>query len=111
MRLNLICILFLVSVVNSQPAQDSSKLEIRFFGSATCGECLQIKENLLKPLQDSYSSNLKVDYYDIENGSDLSLLIKMEQEYGVTNNSAQTLFFPDTFLTGFRGHNEFRERL
>jgi hypothetical protein len=79
----------------------SEKIEFHFFGSGTCGECLQIKEGMLKPLLSKYPDDLDIHFYDTDKDSVLSILIKMENKYKTKSDAAQMLFMPDTFLAGF----------
>jgi len=93
-------LLCLVGCSLAQP-DAKPKLHLVFFGSATCGECMEIKEQLLKPLVASHASTLKIDYRDIENAVDFNLANIFEKGYGVTQPSPQELFFPDTVLLGY----------
>jgi cytochrome c biogenesis protein CcdA len=93
--------LFFVLFLVSQIQAETKKIELHFFGSGTCGECLQIKEVLLKPLQEKYPDDLSIRYYDTDKDSVLSVMIKMEEKYKTNSNAAQMLFLPDTFLAGF----------
>jgi len=77
------------------------RLHIVFFGSATCGECLEIKEKILKPLEKQYADKLNITYRDIEQQKDLTLLTAMEKGFNVKNPATQELYFPDTVLTGY----------
>ena len=94
-------VFFLVFFLFTQIQADTKKIELHFFGSGTCGECLQIKEVLLKPLQEKFPEDLKIRYYDTDKDSVLSLMIKMQEKFKTNSNAAQMLFFPDTFLAGF----------
>jgi cytochrome c biogenesis protein CcdA len=76
------------------------RLTLSFFGSSTCGECLEIKERLLKPMMKE-QKNLEVDFYDIDSDSGFKLLSLMEHAYHLTTSSPQELFFPDTVLLGY----------
>jgi hypothetical protein len=82
-------------------ARNDKKLVLVFFGSSTCGECLEIKEKLLKPMGTRRSDKLKIDFKDIENETDLKLLTAMEEGYKVRTSATQELYFPDTVLTGY----------
>ena len=96
--------LFLISLIISiicYASEKESRLTIHFFGSSMCGECNEIKESILFPLEKKYPEKLNLQIHDIENQEDFSLLLKFEQYYNITENSAQTLIFPDTFMTGF----------
>ena len=96
---NLIIVLFFVIVGGSVPQKPVLKLT--FFGSATCDECMRIKEQLLLPAQQAGNGRLLVTLNDIETDSGLKELIRFEKSYGITSDAAQMLFFPDTFLSGF----------
>ncbi len=77
------------------------KLVLHFFGSSTCGECLEIKQHILRPLQNKYPDQLEIRFHDIDEKEGFSLLDRMEEQYGVTDPSPQQLYFPDTVLLGF----------
>jgi hypothetical protein len=94
-------ILFLSTIVFSQTQSTQKSLRLTFFGSRTCGECAEIKEQLLKPLERQNAEKLIVTYRDIENEKDLTLLTAMEKGYRVTATAPQELFFPDTVLVGY----------
>lgn len=94
-------ITFSNSVFAGQSKSDSDKLTVTFFGSGTCGECLEIKETLLKPLQNQHQSRLDVKIFDTDKEDDFKMLVAMEKAYGVGTSSPQTLFLPDTFITGY----------
>ena len=80
-----------------------AKLHLVFFGSSTCGECLEIKEKLLKPIEKQHAEKLAIAYRDIEIEKDLTLLTAMEKAYHVKNPSPQELYFPDTVVIGYDG--------
>jgi hypothetical protein len=80
---------------------NDSRLHIIFFGSSTCGECLEIKEKILKPLSKQYADKLEITYRDIEIEKDLTLLTQMEKAYNVKTPSPQELYFPDTVIIGY----------
>jgi len=88
------CLLFLTNAF-------SAGVPVVFFGSSTCGECLEIKEKLLEPLARRYGSRMELKTYNIDDEKDFRLLVSMEKTYNVTNSSPQTLFLPDTFLSGY----------
>lgn len=77
------------------------KLVVSFFGSKTCGDCLEIKERLLKPLAQHHADVLEVRFHEFEDDSSLQLMLQLEKLFGVTKPSPQELFLPDTFLLGY----------
>jgi cytochrome c biogenesis protein CcdA len=89
------------SPIAGAPSASGEKLTVHFFGSRTCGQCLEIKHDLLYPLKDQYPEKLDIQIHDIENEESFQLMITMEEEYDVVNSSPQELFLPDTFLTGY----------
>lgn len=101
MRLSLFFSLLLAVSSLLPTVSAAENLQIMFFGSSTCGECLKIKEELLYPLQKKHKDALEIIFLDTDNDSALSILIKMEEEYKVKSTASQELFFPDTFLIGF----------
>ncbi len=94
-------IIILYMILPLQADQKTDRLELHFFGSKTCGECLQIKKKLLTPLIKKYPKKLKINIYDIEDEEDFSLLIKFEEVYNLKKSSAQVLFFPTDYLNGY----------
>jgi hypothetical protein len=94
----IIPILFLLSVGFTAPAE---KLVLHFFGSATCGECLEIKDGVLKPLAREFPDKLDIRIHEIEDTTTFPIMSRMEEAYHVTNPSPQELFFPDTVLLGY----------
>lgn len=105
MEIKIKTVLFVLCVAalsfSDESGGNSAKLHITFFGSSTCGECQEIRETLLKPLEKQFASKLKIEYRDIEIEKDLSLLTAMEKGYHVTKPSPQELYFPDTVLIGY----------
>ena len=79
----------------------TKQLELSFFGSRSCGECLEIKEMLLKPLEKKFPDKLKVNYYEMEDSIGFSTQLTLETFYNVQQSSPQELFFPDTVLLGY----------
>ncbi|MBN1759256.1 MAG: hypothetical protein JW863_13100 [Chitinispirillaceae bacterium] len=90
-----------LSVFSRIYADKVTKLTVYYFGSETCGECLIIRNELLRPLSEKFSDKLDIKIHDIDREHDFQLLMKMEQSYSVAVSSATELFLPDTFLTGF----------
>ncbi|MBD3345394.1 MAG: hypothetical protein GF401_10065 [Chitinivibrionales bacterium] len=90
----------IITLSLSADQQQKSQLELHFFGSSTCGECMEIKEHLLKPMAEKHPE-IDLHFHDIDTDEGFERLVTMEAEYGVTQSSPQVLFFPDTFLTGY----------
>ncbi len=95
----LACAVFFLSSAQDSSFFSEEKLIIHFFGSRTCGECLEIKEGLLYPLEAEHSSRLDIRYHATEDEFDK--MVAMEEEFNVPTTSAQELFLPDTFLLGY----------
>jgi cytochrome c biogenesis protein CcdA len=77
-----------------------SRLTLHFFGSPTCGECLEIKEEILFTAQRANPDKIDLRIHDVDSDSGMNLLLIMEEKYGVKSTAAIELFFPDTFLIG-----------
>jgi cytochrome c biogenesis protein CcdA len=82
-------------------AYPTSNLVVYFFGSATCGECQDVKAKLLKPLQAQHAGKLNIRFHEVEDTASFALMIKLEEVFGVQAPSPLELFLPDTFLLGF----------
>jgi cytochrome c biogenesis protein CcdA len=91
-------IFFIYLAISTVSAQ---KLELHFFGSKTCGECYEIKADLLLPLITENGDSLDIKFYDIEEKSDFETMLKFDEKFNIDNGSPQELFFADTFLLGF----------
>jgi thiol:disulfide interchange protein len=81
---------------NTQP-----KLVLHFFGSSTCGECAEIKAEVLSPLQRQYPDQLDIRMHDVDTREGFQLLMRLEKQHDVTESKPTALFFPDTALLGF----------
>lgn len=107
MRIRLSLVIAVVACIlpialNASPhIRTTDKLVLTFFGSSTCGECLEIKETILKPLAAANPKTIDLRLLDTEDTASFNLMVKLEKLYGVTAPSPQELFFPDTFLIGF----------
>lgn len=84
----------------SPAAAAPDKLVIHFYGSSTCGECLEIKEGLLKPLAARHPA-IDLRTHDTELPETFAHQALREKAFGVTTPSPQELFLPDTFLLGY----------
>ena len=76
-----------------------NRLTLDFFGSPTCGECMQIKQEILFPMEKKHPViDLKI--HDIDTDSGYKMVMAMEDKFKVPTSSSIELFFPDTFLIG-----------
>ncbi|MCL2843956.1 MAG: hypothetical protein FWE23_00655 [Chitinivibrionia bacterium] len=92
------------------------KLEVHFFGSNTCMECHELKHRIFAPLIALHSDSLEFSKFDLDNPQNIEKLMQYDYYFGVQNPSPITLFFADTFLTGFEdisrlSHKMITERL
>lgn len=78
-----------------------SKLTLHFFGSSTCGECHELKTELIQPLLEKNSAVLDVKFHDTDLETDMALLLEFEKKFGIKEGSAQEIYFPDTFILGY----------
>jgi cytochrome c biogenesis protein CcdA len=87
--------------VNDTANVNGNVLELYFFGSATCGECQEIKHSLLYPIGQELAGRLKINFHDVESVESSELMFRMEKQYNITAPAPQELFFPDTALLGY----------
>jgi cytochrome c biogenesis protein CcdA len=78
----------------------ADRLEIHFFGSRTCGECLEIKETILKPLAVEFPDSISLNLHEIEDPKSFQLMVAMEELHGINDPSPQELFLPGRYLAG-----------
>jgi cytochrome c biogenesis protein CcdA len=97
--IQIVCIVFFFVHAEGTPS-GGGKLALHFFGSPTCGECLDIKKTILFPARDANPGKIDLHIHDVTSDSGFNLLMDMENRYGVPVSAAIELFFPDTFLTG-----------
>lgn len=91
-------------LLSAAPPADNSPdkpFVITFFGSPTCEQCLEIKTQLLQPLEAGHAPKLHVNYRNIEDTNDVKVCLSMEKGYKVQQTASQELFFPDTVLVGY----------
>jgi hypothetical protein len=98
---SLVLTLLLFTGLLASGSSSTDKLRIVFFGSATCGECMEIREQLLKPLASEYAQKLSIELKNVEDSVDYNLANTYEKNYHITSPSPQELFFPDTVLLGY----------
>jgi cytochrome c biogenesis protein CcdA len=95
--------LFTAILLTAAPARaGTAALELYYFGSEHCGECLEVKNTLLIPLERELEGALKVHYHNTEDAESFLLMVKLEKQFGIEKGMPQELFFPDTVLLGFR---------
>ncbi|MEA1928941.1 MAG: hypothetical protein U9N73_12115 [Candidatus Auribacterota bacterium] len=57
--------------------EQSDRLEVLFFGSRTCGECLEIKETILRPLAEEFPGTIDLHLYEIEDTDSFQLMVEL----------------------------------
>ncbi|HDL64589.1 MAG TPA: hypothetical protein ENH12_04285 [Proteobacteria bacterium] len=98
--LSIITFALLISTLPLSAIGQTDRLEIHFFGSRTCGECLEIKETILKPLALEFPESISLQLHEIEDPGSFQLMVGMEKLYGVSEPSPQELFLPGGYLAG-----------
>ena len=99
--LKIIALVLFTAALSGHAHAGDAPLSLVFFGSRNCGECLEIKETLLGPLEREYAGRITVTYYDVEDPDGFNRMVEMEARYKVTAPSPQELYFPDTVLLGY----------
>jgi hypothetical protein len=93
-------VVFVFFTLAQSNASGQKKLILHFFGSPTCGECLDIKEKILFPAVKNGNNTIDLRIYDVDSDSGFALMLKMEELHKTTSSASIELFFPDTFLIG-----------
>jgi hypothetical protein len=99
-HISMLCVLIGARAFSADTAQPQ-KLVLHFFGSTTCGECMEIKDQMLTPLIAQNADKLELKYHNIDDTATIKIMTQFEEEYRVKENSAQELFFGDTCLIGY----------
>jgi thiol-disulfide isomerase/thioredoxin len=87
--------------VSHADPETQPKLVLHFFGSSTCGECEEIKAEVLSSLQNQYPDQLEIRMHDVDTREGFQLLVRLEKQHGVAESKPTALYFPDTALLGF----------
>lgn len=90
-------------------AQD--KLTLHFFGESTCGQCFQLKSEILLPLVAKHGDSLDIVFHHTDDSTGLKKFYAMNTAYGIEDDRPQQLFFPDTALLGFEEIEEVGEEM
>jgi cytochrome c biogenesis protein CcdA len=87
-------------VCPAEPASASAKLVLHFFGSPTCGKCLDIKQSILFLAEKENKEKIDLRIYDVDTDTGFKIMTQMEKRFEVKTIASIELFFPDTFLIG-----------
>ncbi len=93
--------IWLLAAADTLSHRPTDCLVVHYFGSASCGECLEIRTRLLQPLHEEHAHSLDIRLHETEDEAAFDLMVKLEKAYGVTTPAPQELFLPDTVLLGF----------
>jgi cytochrome c biogenesis protein CcdA len=97
---NIVINVFLLLYPAITDASETPRLLLNFFGSPTCGECMEIKETILFPIEKEYDGKIDLRIYDVDTDTGFKMMTKLEVQFGVKTTASIELFFPDTFLIG-----------
>jgi len=86
------------SVEQTETPTEDTNIKLLFFYSPGCKQCRQIKDVLLESLAKKYP--IVVKKYDISAMNNYEFLVRLEEQYGVTENSEMSLFVGDEYLLG-----------
>lgn len=90
---------------------NTDKLTLHFFGESTCGQCFQLKSEILLPLMEKHRDSLEIIFHDIDDSTGFKEFYAMNKAYGIEDDRPQELFFPDTVLKGFDEIDESGKKL
>jgi cytochrome c biogenesis protein CcdA len=91
--------------------KSGKQLTVDFFGSPSCGHCIEIKHGILEPIQEQYPEKLDVRIHNIDEEEGYQRMMQLEKLYEVPESSPQELFVADTFLVGYKAIMEHGEAL
>ena len=93
-------LLILFAITTSTPR--AGVLELYYFGAQHCGQCLEVRNTRLAPMEREFGEKLIVHHHYTDNTESFELLLRLQRQFGVEGGGApQELYFPDTVLTGF----------
>lgn len=84
----------------------ADKLTLHFFGESTCGQCFQLKSEILLPMVEKHNDSLEIIFHNIDDTTGFKEFYAMNKAYGIEDDRPQQLFFPDTVLKGFEEIDE-----
>jgi len=81
--------------------KERQKLEIHFFGSSGCAQCLEIIEDLLKPVAEEFPDEVSLQLHDIKEPEGFQLMMRMEEAHGIPETSPQELYVGNSYILGY----------
>lgn len=94
-------IIYILFAFSTTYATNAEKLTLHFFGESTCGQCFQLKSEILYPLLEKHRDSLDIVFHNTDDSTGLKEFYAMNKAYNVEDDRPQELFFPDTLLKGF----------
>jgi len=75
-------------------------LDLRFFASATCSECAEIKRSVLSRMQTRFGDRIRVTHHLLDDIEGFKLLLLYERHYAVNDQESLKIFLGDVCLSG-----------
>lgn len=89
-------------------AADEPVARFFVFEAQDCDHCHAVKEQVLAPLAEEYGERVEIRFFDVGAIQNYEVMVRVEQEYGVSGLAIPELFIGDSVLVG---EEEIRERL
>ena len=81
---------------NCQPAE-ADKPTLVIFHSPACHYCVKVRQEIIPEIEKKYKGRVILEYRDVDNIEDYTLLLGLEEKYGVTVAGSMPIFY-------MRGH-------
>jgi cytochrome c biogenesis protein CcdA len=82
-------------------AKEREKLVIHFFGSSACAQCLEIIDDILKPVAAEFPDEISLHIHDIKEPEGFQLMMRMEEAHEVPETSPQELYVGNSYILGY----------
>jgi len=96
----IILLALLVAAPWAQPARADGPVELVYFADARCTSCAEIREQVLKPLQERYGDRLRIVELDIADNDVFEILLSLEEERGIYGGEIPEIFVGDNAFAG-----------
>jgi glutaredoxin/sulfite exporter TauE/SafE len=104
----LVALLGTLSLAPAVGAADEPVARLFVFEAQDCDHCHAVKEEVLAPLAEEYGERVEIRYFDIGAIQNYEVMVRLEQEYGVSGLAIPAVFIGDSVLVG---EEEIGERL
>ncbi len=97
-------IVFALSVTTTSYCQpsDTGKPKLVIFHSPACAYCVKVKQEIVPKIEKKYKDSITLEYRDIDNIENYTLLLSLEEKYTVTITGSLPVFYMGGhFINGY----------